>query len=121
MRMTGDVWNEDPNLVYTGKITKREKYRGRNKETVDGYVVRWCDGKRENWPYECLVPALVPIPNIPDIDNSVVDVVTELSVNPDKVVVPTNVVVTDQEGEWEGKHLSDSENSDGIIDPNDYC
>ena len=59
--MDGSVWHEDPSIIYTGIITKREKYRGRNRELVDGYEVRWCDGNRENWPYESLLPCLVPV------------------------------------------------------------
>ena len=64
--MRGDVWFMNPNLVFIGKITKRETYRGRGKgkarKMVDGYLVKWSDGKWENWPYESLVPCLVPLP-----------------------------------------------------------
>ena len=47
--------------------SKRKTYRGRGKgkarKLVDGYVVKWSDGKWENWPYESLVPCLVPLPH----------------------------------------------------------
>ena len=60
--MSGDVWCMDPNLIFTGSITKRERYRGRGKgrKMVDGYLVPWSDGNRENWPYESLLPCLIP-------------------------------------------------------------
>ena len=65
--MRGDVWFMDANLVFTGLITKREVYRGRGKgrdrKRVDGYEVQWSDGKRENWPYESLLPCLIPLPS----------------------------------------------------------
>jgi len=48
VQMDGSVWHEDPNIIYTGIIIRREKYRGRKRELVDGYLVRWCDGNREN-------------------------------------------------------------------------
>ena len=59
--MDGSVWYLDPEKIYTGFITKREWYRGRKKERIDGYAVKWCDGQKENWPYESLLPCLVPL------------------------------------------------------------
>ena len=50
----------------TGTVSARalnqpvqQKYRGRNREIVDGYEVRWCDGNCEILPYESLLLFLV--------------------------------------------------------------
>ena len=88
--MNGSVWYEDPNIVYTGIIIRREKYRGRNKEMVDGYLVKWCDGNRENWPYESLLPCLIP-------ENSDNDVVVNMREAVVKSSTDDNVVVVEKD------------------------
>ena len=84
--MDGSVWHEDPEKIYTGLITKREWYRGRKRERVDGYEVKWCDGNKENWPYESLLPCLVPL-------NDVTSNVRESAITGAKKAVNTGVCV----------------------------
>ena len=59
--MMGSVWpGEDPTIKFYGLVTKKMKFKGRKGDMVNGYEVLWDDGGKERWPYEYLVPALVP-------------------------------------------------------------
>ena len=139
--MTGDVWHEDPKLVVVGLITKRIWYRGRKGERVDGYEVRWSDNVRENWPYECLLPCLIP-----ETEKSLVSAMRSASLNAkaskatktsegakasngakasegkaSKGVHGKNVpddIADPEKDEYEGEYMTDGD-SDALIDPQD--
>ena len=131
--MDGSVWHEDPSIIYTGIITKREKYRGRNRELVDGYEVRWCDGNRENWPYESLLPCLVPVMSSFENDDVITVVGERLKssendkINDDNSSSSVKKVNSDSESDcddpekidFEGEYISDSDDDDGEVKPED--
>ena len=127
--MMGDVWYLDPNLVVIGKVTKREWYRGRKRERVDGYEVKWDDGVRENWPYESLLPCLLPNK---DSDSSLsgirsasrenisVDHVNKAMLSHEKIGVDQvdKGMADPEKEEYEGNYLTDTgSDSDGEIIP----
>ena len=124
--MDGSVWHEDPNIIYTGIITRREKYRGKNRETVDGYEVRWCDGNRENWPYESLLPCLVPVVSVNVNGGGVIsDVCERLYPNDTPLVKKTQSESESdhddpEKMDFEGEYISDSDNDDSHIKPEDW-
>ena len=84
---------------------------------IDGYAVRWCDGAKENWPYESLVPCLVKKPVkelvIDDVVGSGEDTGVNVGVDDGRDVIDVERI------EFEGKYLDDSGEEDGIIDPSD--
>ena len=128
VQMDGSVWYEDPRIVYTGIITKREKYRGRNKEVVDGYVVKWCDGKRENWPYESLLPCLVPETSDNDVVMNMRKAAIKNSTNDNALVIEKEKDIQSESDcddpekrDFQGEHMSGSgSDSEYEIKPEDW-
>ena len=117
VKMAGSVWNMDPKLVFKGLVKKKKRYKGRTREWVDGYEVKWRDGPRENCPYEFLLPCLVVDNTQLDEDpclrqlrescnNVDVDIV---GVEGDEIVVVNDNVNDPEKDEYEGEYLSDEE------------
>ena len=120
VQMGGEVWFMNPKLIFTGAITKREMYRGRGRgrKMVDGYEVRWCDGERENWPYESLLPHLIPVPGEAGSTSTQFSRMRSATAGV-KIADITNIgVLPDPErDEYEGSYMSASDDDNEQIVP----